>query len=148
MCVWFLTVLSPVWLPDLCLTHSWDRETIQLMQPLIPRETGRFEGCCSFSAAEMNLYLTVIPARHVPLAYCAEDKHSGGYLRSNRVFAFKMVFCCFNCFSSFQVLFIADAKISFDSFRSGMVATVNSKSIITVNPGKRSQRHLKKHRLW
>uniref|UniRef100_A0A3P8Q430 MEIOB-like N-terminal domain-containing protein n=1 Tax=Astatotilapia calliptera TaxID=8154 RepID=A0A3P8Q430_ASTCA len=46
-----------------------------------------------------------------------------------------MVFCCFNCFSSFQVLFIADAKISFDSFRSGMVATVNSKSIITVNPG-------------
>uniref|UniRef100_A0AAX7VRA1 Methionine sulfoxide reductase B1b n=1 Tax=Astatotilapia calliptera TaxID=8154 RepID=A0AAX7VRA1_ASTCA len=53
-------------------THSWDREAIQLMQPLIPRET---------------------------------------------------------------VLFIADAKISFDSFRSGMVATVNSKSIITVNPG-------------
>uniref|UniRef100_A0AAX7TF54 MEIOB-like N-terminal domain-containing protein n=1 Tax=Astatotilapia calliptera TaxID=8154 RepID=A0AAX7TF54_ASTCA len=50
----------------------WDREAIQLMQPLIPRET---------------------------------------------------------------VLFIADAKISFDSFRSGMVATVNSKSIITVNPG-------------
>uniref|UniRef100_A0A3P9BL55 Meiosis-specific with OB domain-containing protein n=1 Tax=Maylandia zebra TaxID=106582 RepID=A0A3P9BL55_9CICH len=49
----------------------WDREAIQLMQPLIPRET---------------------------------------------------------------VLFIADAKISFDSFRSGMVATVNSKSIITVNP--------------
>uniref|UniRef100_A0A3Q4I5P7 Meiosis specific with OB-fold n=1 Tax=Neolamprologus brichardi TaxID=32507 RepID=A0A3Q4I5P7_NEOBR len=49
----------------------WDREAIQLIQPLIPRET---------------------------------------------------------------VLFIADAKISFDSFRSSMVATVNSKSIITVNP--------------
>ncbi|XP_047465747.1 meiosis-specific with OB domain-containing protein isoform X2 [Mugil cephalus] len=31
----------------------------------------------------------------------------------------------------------ADAKISFDSFRSGMVATVNSKSIITVNPDTR-----------
>ncbi|XP_069547436.1 meiosis-specific with OB domain-containing protein [Brachyistius frenatus] len=35
------------------------------------------------------------------------------------------------------VLFIADAKISFDSFRSGMVATVNSKSIVTVNPDTR-----------
>ncbi|XP_030611316.1 meiosis-specific with OB domain-containing protein isoform X2 [Archocentrus centrarchus] len=48
----------------------WDREAIQLMQTLIPRET-------------------------------------------------------------------ADAKISFDSFRSGMTATVNSKSIITVNPDTR-----------
>ncbi|XP_039991370.1 meiosis-specific with OB domain-containing protein isoform X2 [Xiphias gladius] len=35
------------------------------------------------------------------------------------------------------VLFIADAKISFDSFRSGMAATVNSKTIITVNPDTR-----------
>ncbi|KAM6897068.1 meiosis-specific with OB domain-containing protein [Xenentodon cancila] len=35
------------------------------------------------------------------------------------------------------VLFIADAKISFDSFRSSMVATVNSRSIITVNPDTR-----------
>uniref|UniRef100_A0A665WS49 Methionine sulfoxide reductase B1b n=1 Tax=Echeneis naucrates TaxID=173247 RepID=A0A665WS49_ECHNA len=35
------------------------------------------------------------------------------------------------------VVFIADAKISFDSFRSGMAATVNSKSIITVNPDTR-----------
>lgn len=52
----------------------WDREAIQLIQPLIPRET---------------------------------------------------------------VLFIADAKISFDSFRSSMVATVNSKSIVTVNPDTR-----------
>ncbi|KAM8836243.1 meiosis-specific with OB domain-containing protein isoform 2-T3 [Spinachia spinachia] len=49
----------------------WDREAIQLVQTLIPRET---------------------------------------------------------------VLFISDAKISFDSFRSGMTATVNSKTIITVNP--------------
>ncbi|XP_072229036.1 meiosis-specific with OB domain-containing protein [Leuresthes tenuis] len=35
------------------------------------------------------------------------------------------------------VLFIADAKMSFDSFRSCMVATANSKSIITVNPDTR-----------
>ncbi|XP_015224974.1 PREDICTED: meiosis-specific with OB domain-containing protein-like, partial [Cyprinodon variegatus] len=35
------------------------------------------------------------------------------------------------------VLFIADAKMSFDSFRSSMVATVNSKTIITVNPDTR-----------
>uniref|UniRef100_A0A667WW06 Meiosis specific with OB-fold n=1 Tax=Myripristis murdjan TaxID=586833 RepID=A0A667WW06_9TELE len=34
------------------------------------------------------------------------------------------------------VLFIADAKIGFDSFRNCMTATVNSKTIITVNPGK------------
>ncbi|KAL6095296.1 meiob [Pungitius sinensis] len=52
----------------------WDREAIQLVQTLIPRET---------------------------------------------------------------VLFISDAKISFDSFRSGMTATVNSKTIITVNPDTR-----------
>ncbi|KAM4624521.1 meiosis-specific with OB domain-containing protein [Polymixia lowei] len=32
------------------------------------------------------------------------------------------------------VLFIADAKIGFDSFRNCMAATVNSKTIITVNP--------------
>ncbi|XP_053197090.1 meiosis-specific with OB domain-containing protein [Scomber japonicus] len=35
------------------------------------------------------------------------------------------------------VLFIADAKISFDSFRNGMTATVNSKTVITVNPDTR-----------
>ncbi|XP_047233510.1 meiosis-specific with OB domain-containing protein isoform X1 [Girardinichthys multiradiatus] len=50
---------------------GWDREAIQLLQTLVPRET---------------------------------------------------------------VLFIADIKMSFDNFRSSMVATVNSKSIITVNP--------------
>lgn len=43
--------------------------------------------------------------------------------------------CGFNFRFSFKVLFIADAKISFDSFRNGMVATVNSKTIITANPG-------------
>ncbi|KAK0151356.1 Meiosis-specific with OB domain-containing protein [Merluccius polli] len=32
------------------------------------------------------------------------------------------------------VLFIADAKISFDSFRNCMAATVHSKTIVTVNP--------------
>ncbi|XP_035987996.1 meiosis-specific with OB domain-containing protein [Fundulus heteroclitus] len=53
---------------------SWDREPIQLLQGLLPRET---------------------------------------------------------------VLFIADAKMSFDSFRSSMVATLSSKSIITVNPDTR-----------
>ncbi|CAJ1080693.1 meiosis-specific with OB domain-containing protein [Xyrichtys novacula] len=52
----------------------WDREAIQLVQTLIPRET---------------------------------------------------------------VLFIADARISFDSFRNCMTATVNSKTIITVNPDTR-----------
>ncbi|XP_077482786.1 meiosis-specific with OB domain-containing protein [Stigmatopora argus] len=32
------------------------------------------------------------------------------------------------------VIFIADTKINFDRFRNGMTATVNSKTIITVNP--------------
>uniref|UniRef100_A0A3Q1F7M8 Meiosis specific with OB-fold n=1 Tax=Acanthochromis polyacanthus TaxID=80966 RepID=A0A3Q1F7M8_9TELE len=45
-----------------------------------------------------------------------------------------ITYCCFNFYSSFKVLFIADAKITFDSFRGSMVATVNSRSIITVNP--------------
>lgn len=49
---------------------------------------------------------------------------------------FSISYCYFNFYSSFKVLFIADAKISFDSFRNGMSATVNSKTIITVNPGK------------
>ncbi|KAK7918976.1 hypothetical protein WMY93_010260 [Mugilogobius chulae] len=35
------------------------------------------------------------------------------------------------------VLFLADVKISFDSFRNAMVATVNGKTIITVNPDTR-----------
>ncbi|XP_028332422.1 meiosis-specific with OB domain-containing protein [Gouania willdenowi] len=52
----------------------WDRETIQLMQTLTPRET---------------------------------------------------------------VVFVADAKISFDNFRSSMIVTITSKSIITVNPDTR-----------
>lgn len=34
-----------------------------------------------------------------------------------------------------KVFFIADAKISFDSFRNCMTATINSKTIITVDPG-------------
>uniref|UniRef100_A0A4W4F311 Methionine sulfoxide reductase B1b n=1 Tax=Electrophorus electricus TaxID=8005 RepID=A0A4W4F311_ELEEL len=51
--------------------YSWDRETIQLVQPLTPRET---------------------------------------------------------------VVFIVDARISFDTFRNSMVATVTSKTIITINP--------------
>lgn len=55
------------------------------------------------------------------------------------MFVFEITYCCFNFYSSFKVLFIADAKISFDSFRSGMAATVNSKTIITVNPGKTLQ---------
>lgn len=45
---------------------------------------------------------------------------------------------CNICFFS-KVLFIADAKIGFDSFRNCMTATVNSKTIITVNPGEMSQ---------
>ncbi|XP_057682465.1 meiosis-specific with OB domain-containing protein [Corythoichthys intestinalis] len=32
------------------------------------------------------------------------------------------------------VIFVADTKINFDRFRNGMTATVNSKTIITVNP--------------
>lgn len=50
---------------------------------------------------------------------------------------FDITYCCFNVHSPFKVLFIADAKISFDSFRNGMAATVNSKTIITVNPDTR-----------
>uniref|UniRef100_A0A3Q2XB08 Meiosis specific with OB-fold n=1 Tax=Hippocampus comes TaxID=109280 RepID=A0A3Q2XB08_HIPCM len=37
--------------------------------------------------------------------------------------------------SSFPlIIFVADTKINFDSFRNGMTAAVNSKTIITVNP--------------
>lgn len=46
----------------------------------------------------------------------------------------KMVYDSYLCL--FKVLFIADAKISFNSFRKDMVAAVNCKTIITVNPGK------------
>lgn len=85
----------------------------------------------------MSLYLTVIPACHVLLTYCTKARHGSGYLRCNFVFMFKITYCCFNFYSLLQVLFIADAKISFDSFRNGMTATVNSKTVITVNPGKK-----------
>lgn len=85
---------------------------------------------------ETNPYLTVIPACHVSLTCCAQTHNR----RSNcRLFAFRIPYCGFNLYSSFKVLFIADAKISFDSFRNGMAATINCKSIITVNPGELSQ---------
>lgn len=35
----------------------------------------------------------------------------------------------------FSVLFVADARMSFDNYRSCMVATSDSKTIFTVNPG-------------
>lgn len=67
---------------------------------------------------------------------CAET-HSR---RSDRrLFVFRIPYCGFKLYSSFKVLFIADAKIGFDSFRNGMAATINCKSIITVNPGELSQ---------
>lgn len=96
----------------------------------------------------MNLYLTVIPACHVPSAYCTDEKHACGYLRCNCMFMFNITLCCFNFYSPFKVLFIADTKISFDSFRNGMAATVNSKTIITVNPGKTSQKNRSWHKYY
>ncbi|XP_054455266.1 meiosis-specific with OB domain-containing protein isoform X2 [Anoplopoma fimbria] len=114
----------------------WDREAIQLVQTLIPKETGRKQRLLILSH-KTNLYLTFIPACHVPLTHCTEEKHGGVHLRRYCVFMFKIAYCCFNFYSSFKVLFIADAKISFDSFRSGMTASVNSKTIITVNPDTR-----------
>ncbi|XP_061763332.1 meiosis-specific with OB domain-containing protein [Nerophis ophidion] len=43
------------------------------------------------------------------------------------------------------VLFLADTKITFDSFRKGMKASVNSKTIITVNPDTREASLLYSH---
>ena len=34
-----------------------------------------------------------------------------------------------------SVIFAADVKVSFDSYRNSMVATCNQKTIITTNPG-------------
>ena len=52
------------------------------------------------------------------------------------MFIFNTTFCCCNIYVFSTVFFIADAKISFDSFQNCMTATINSKTIITVNPGK------------
>lgn len=51
----------------------------------------------------------------------------------------------FTAVSVSKVLFIADVRISFDNFRRGMTATVNWKTIITVNPGKVSEWCLQKY---
>lgn len=91
--------LPPRMTPDLCFSHSWDREAIQLLQNLAPRETGRPTAA---SRPPIQPVLLTEP------------------------------FC-------FPVLFVADAKMSFDDFRSSMVATVNSKSVVTVNPGERTR---------
>lgn len=40
-----------------------------------------------------------------------------------------------DCLSLSEVLFVSDARVGFDSFRNCMAATVNSKTIVTVNPG-------------
>lgn len=55
------------------------------------------------------------------------------------MFMFNTTYCCCNVYFFSKVLFIADAKIGFDSFRNCMTATVNSKTIITINPGEMSQ---------
>lgn len=41
----------------------------------------------------------------------------------------------YHCVLMFSVLFVADARMSFDNYRSCMVATSDSKTIFTVNPG-------------
>lgn len=52
-----------------------------------------------------------------------------------QMFMFNTTYCCCNIYFFPKVFFIADAKMSFDSFRNCMTATINSKTIITVNPG-------------
>lgn len=104
--------------------NSWDREAIQLLQTLMPKETGRLAAAAD-SQPQNELLVNWNSCLSYPcwgivetwIFVCIQ-----GFLISN--------------FYSLKVLFIADAKISFDSFRSGMTATVNSKTIITVNPGK------------
>jgi len=139
MCVWF----SPSNSPTSVSVTAGTEKPFSLCKLWYPKRlVGNSR--CSFSATQQkHLYLTVIPACHVPLPHWTERKHAT-YVRDVTVFMFEMAFCCFNFYSSLKVLFIADAKISFDSFRDGMTATVNSKTIITVNPGKISQQ--RKHK--
>lgn len=119
----------------LVLLNSWDREVIQLVQTLIPKETGRLTAA-AHSWPQNESLINCYSCLSCPINKCTKEKHGGGYLICDGVFMFKMSDCYFNFYSLFKVLFIADAKISFDSFRNGMAATVNSKTIITVNPGK------------
>lgn len=48
---------------------------------------------------------------------------------------FEITFIFISCVLMFSVLFVADARMSFDNYRSCMVATSDSKTIFTVNPG-------------
>lgn len=48
---------------------------------------------------------------------------------------FEIAFIFISCVLMFSVLFVADARMSFDNYRSCMVATSDSKTIFTVNPG-------------
>ena len=38
---------------------------------------------------------------------------------------------------SVLVLFAADVKVTFDNYKKGMIATADSKTIFTMNPGER-----------
>ena len=40
------------------------------------------------------------------------------------------------CLFSILVLFVADVRINFDNYRQSMIATSDSKTVFTPNPGK------------
>ena len=45
-------------------------------------------------------------------------------------------------FNFISVLFAADVKVTYDDYRSTMIATADSKTIVTVNPGLLCQLHV------
>uniref|UniRef100_A0A3B5AR20 Meiosis specific with OB-fold n=1 Tax=Stegastes partitus TaxID=144197 RepID=A0A3B5AR20_9TELE len=114
-----------------------DTETVELLLPLIhlpPKDSSDFYSLVDIVANGQKLdgsvinVLAAVKLIGVTKQFTTSDGRKGQRLEV-KLFD--------DSVSSFPlVLFIADAKISFDSFRSGMVATVTSRSIITVNPMK------------
>ncbi|CAB1338288.1 unnamed protein product [Coregonus sp. 'balchen'] len=82
--------------------------------------------------------LTDVRSVAEPKYFTTEDGRKGQRLEvklfDDSVTSFPLVIDRIRLLSVLQVLFILDARFDFDSFRNCMTATVNSKTIITVNP--------------
>uniref|UniRef100_A0A3B5ADV7 Meiosis specific with OB-fold n=1 Tax=Stegastes partitus TaxID=144197 RepID=A0A3B5ADV7_9TELE len=131
-----------------------DTETVELLLPLIhlpPKDSSDFYSLVDIVAngqkldgSVINVLAAVKLVGHIK-QFTTSDGRKGQRLEvklfDDSVSSFPLVCWDREAIQLMQtlipkktVLFIADAKISFDSFRSGMVATVTSRSIITVNP--------------
>lgn len=89
----------------------------------------------------------LFPTCHLLFRCCTEQIHWSECVNNVCVSDIQLLFQLISNRLLFKVLFIADARIVFDTFRNSMAATVFSKTVITVNPGEKAQNNDLTHNL-